>query len=103
MFLKNTIRVLCLIAIEQPSFLGVALGNAIQQDPWTAVHTVIDTWGKRCSQMIMFGNIPDIKVDNIPFRAIKDDNAGSWKTLAHVLTQVIAFLSLVEHLNNLAF
>ena len=87
--MKKTIRVLCFIAIDKPSFLGVVLGNTVHQDTLTAVKAVIDTWGKRCSQMIMFGNVPDIKVDSIPFLAVKNDHAGSWKAFAQVLTQVI--------------
>jgi len=87
---------MCFIAIDKPSFLGVALGNRVQQDTWTAVHAVIDTWGKRCSQMIMFGNVPDIKVDSIPFLAVKDDHAGSWKAFAQVLTQVIIHLIVTQ-------
>jgi len=67
--------------------------NVDQKDILRAIHTVMDTWGKHCSQMIMFGNVPDIKVDNIPFVAIKDDHADSWKSLSQVFTKVIAFLS----------
>jgi len=85
----KTVRVLCFIAIDKPSFLRLALGKPDKQDTWAAVHAVIDTWGKRCSQMIMFGNVPDIKVDSFPFLAVKDDDAGSWKAFARVLTQVI--------------
>lgn len=75
----------------------MALGNTVQQDTLTVLQAVIDTWGKRCSQIVMFGNVPDIKVDNISFRAIKHDHADSWKALSSVLSQVIAFLSLFRH------
>jgi len=99
--LKKTIRVLCFVTINKPSFLGVALANSAQHDTWTAVHTVIDTWGKRCSKMIMFGNVPDIQVDSIPFLAVRNDHGNSWKALAQVLSQVIVFLSSVEYFNDL--
>ena len=71
----------------------MALADVAQQDPLTAVHTVIDTWGKRCTQMIMFGNVPEIQFNGIPFLAVKNDYGDSWKALAQVLTQVIVFLS----------
>jgi len=90
--MKKSIRVLCLVAIHQPSLLGVAFGDSFKQDTWTAVQTVIDTWGKRCSQLIMFGNVPDVKVDSMPFLAIKSDRADSWKSLTEVLSQVMALL-----------
>jgi len=89
------------VTINKPSFLGVALANGAQQDTWAAVRTVIDTWGKRCSKMIMFGDVPDIQVDSIPFLAVKNDDGNSWKALAQVLSQVIVFLSLVVYFNYL--
>lgn len=82
---------MCFIAVDKPNFLQVALGNSFEQDTWTAVQTVVDTWGKRCSQMIMFGNVPDVKVDSIPFLAVKTNDGSSWKALAQVLTQVLSF------------
>jgi len=66
-----------------------------QQDALTAVRSIVDTWGKRCSQMIIFGDVPDIQVDSIPFLVIKNDNADSWKALASVLTRVIFLLTFV--------
>jgi len=91
-YLKKTIRVLCFIAVSKPDFLQLALGNTFEQDTWTAVQTVIDTWGKRCSQMIMFGNVPNIKVDSIPFLAVKTNDGRSWKALAQAFTQVVLLL-----------
>ena len=89
--MKKTIRVLCFIVVDKPNFLQLALGDTFEQDTWSAVQTVIDTWGKRCSQMVMFGDVPDIKVDSIPFLAAKTNVAGSWKALTQVLTQVMHF------------
>jgi len=80
---------LCFIAIDKPSFLGAVLGDTVHRDTQRAVQAIIDTWGKRCSQMIMFGDVPDIKVNSIPFPVIKNDHAGSWKAFAQVVTQVI--------------
>jgi len=87
--LKKTIRILCFIAIDKPSFLGAVLGDTVHLQTERAVKAIIDTWGKRCTQMIMFGDVPNIKVNNIPFLVVKNDNAGSWKAFAQVLTQVI--------------
>jgi len=92
LLLKKTTRVLCFIVIDKASFLEVALGNNVQQDMLTSIRAIIDTWGKRCTYMVMVGNVPDIKVDSIPFNAVKTDNAGSWKAFAQVLTQVIYLL-----------
>lgn len=87
--MKKTIKVLCFIAIDKPNFLQLALGNTFEHDTWTAVQTVMDTWGKRCSQMIMFGDVPSVKVDSVPFLAVQADAGSSWKALAHILTQVM--------------
>jgi len=89
LLLKKTVRVLCFIAIDKPSFLGVALGSDVEHGTLTSIHAVIDTWGKRCTQMIMVGDVPDIKVNSIPFYAVRADHADSWKAFAQVLTQVI--------------
>jgi len=62
------------------------MGNAYEQDTWTAVNAVVDTWGKRCSQMIVFGNVPDVKVDSIPFLAVKTNDASSWKVFTQVMS-----------------
>ena len=78
MFLKKRIRVLCVIAVEDES----------EQDTLTAVQTVIDTWGKRCSQMIMFGSVPDIKFTSIPFHVVKTTYGDTWKAFNQVLSQV---------------
>lgn len=84
--MKKTIRVLCFVAVDKPGFLRVAMGNAYEQDTWTAVNAVVDTWGKRCSQMIVFGNVPDVKVDSIPFLAVKTNDASSWKVFTQVMS-----------------
>jgi len=89
----KTVSVLCIIIIDEPSFLELPFDNTVQQNTWTAMQTVIDTWGRRCSQMIMFGNVPtDTKVDSIPFLAVRNNGGSAWKSFAQLLTQVMAFL-----------
>lgn len=99
--MKKTVRVLCFITLDKPSFLGQALENTVQYSTLSSVNTIVDTWGKRCTQMIMFGDVPDIKVENITFRAVKSDNPGSWKALAEVLIQVTLYCLLTSALLSL--